>query len=300
MARLHNDLFAICDRNRDGSFSTQADRRAMLRLFADDLARAGFNIRQMGAQELKGRHVGALLRRWQAEGLAVSTIKNRMAALRWWADKIGNPGAVKSNEALGIENRVYATNENKALSVQAVNWEALEPHIAASLGLQAEFGLRREEAMKFQPEYALSGRSPLDQDVKEIRLKGSWTKGGRERVIPIRTQGQREALVRAAVVAQRGSLIPADRSYREHVARWEVQTAAQGIGRTHGLRHAYAQARYLELTGWAAPAVGRLRALTPEERLKDHEARNTISAELGHGRMAITNAYLGSWKGGGG
>ena len=92
-------------------------------------------------------------------------------------------------------------------------------------------------------------------------------------------------------------MIPPDRSYRQHLIIWEQQTAAQGIGRTHGLRHAYAQRRYLELTGWAAPAVAGVRVLTPVERLKDHEARNTISEELGHGRIAITNAYLGSWKG---
>jgi hypothetical protein len=298
MARLHNDLFTICDRNRDGSFATQSNRRSILRQFADDLARAGFNIRQMKAQDLKGRHVGALLRRWQSEGLAISTIKNRMAVLRWWAEKVGNPGAVKSNEDLGIEKREYTTNENKSASIQTVDLSKMDERIAASLVLQSEFGLRREEAMKFQPEYALSGRSPLDPETKEIRLKGSWTKGGRDRVIPIKTQAQREALLKAAYLARSGSMIPPDRSYRQHLIIWEKETASQGIGRTHGLRHAYAQRRYMELTGWAAPAVAGIRKLTPDERQKDKEARKIISEELGHGRIAITNAYLGSWKGG--
>ena len=252
----------------------------------------------MSAQDLKGRHVGALLRRWQSEGLAVSTIKNRMAVVRWWAEKIGNPGAVKSNEDLGIEKREYTTNENKSASIQTVDLSKMDERIAASLVPQSEFGLRREEAMKFQPEYALSGRSPLDAETKEIRLKGSWTKGGRDRVIPIRTPAQREALAKAAYLARSGSMIPPDRSYRQHLIIWEKETAAQGIGRTHGLRHAYAQRRYLELTGWAAPAVAGIRKLTPDERTKDQEARKIISEELGHGRIAITNAYLGSWKGG--
>ena len=252
----------------------------------------------MSAQDLKGRHVGALLRRWQSEGLAVSTIKNRMAVVRWWAEKIGNPGAVKSNEDLGIEKREYTTNENKSASIQTVDLSKMDERIAASLVLQSEFGLRREEAMKFQPEYALSGRSPLDAGTNEIRLKGSWTKGGRDRVIPIKTQSQREALAKAAYLARSGSMIPPDRSYRQHLIIWEKETAAQGIGRTHGLRHAYAQRRYLELTGWAAPAVAGIRKLTPDERTKDQEARKIISEELGHGRIAITNAYLGSWKGG--
>lgn len=298
MARLHFELSEICSRNRDGSYSTQANRKAILNQFADDLKKSGFNVQKMKAEDLKGRHVNALLQHWRNEGIAVSTIKNRMAALRWWAEKIGNPGAVKSNDELGIEKREYTTNENKAASIETVDLSKMDERIAASLVLQSEFGLRREEAMKFQPEYALSGRSPLDAGTNEISLKGSWTKGGRDRVIPIKTQSQREALAKAAYLARSGSMIPPDRSYRQHLIIWEKETAAQGIGRTHGLRHAYAQRRYLELTGWAAPAVAGIRKLTPDERLKDQEARKTISEELGHGRIAITNAYLGSWKGG--
>ncbi len=298
MARLHFELSEICSRNRDGSYSTQANRKAILNQFADDLKKSGFNVQKMKAEDLKGRHVNALLQHWRNEGIAVSTIKNRMAALRWWAEKIGNPGAVKSNDELGIEKREYTTNENKAASIETVDLSKMDERIAASLVLQSEFGLRREEAMKFQPEYALSGRSPLDAETKEIRLKGSWTKGGRDRVIPIKTPAQREALAKAAYLARSGSMIPPDRSYRQHMIIWEKETAAQGIGRTHGLRHAYAQRRYMELTGWAAPAVAGIRKLTPDERQKDQEARKTISEELGHGRIAITNAYLGSWKGG--
>lgn len=41
------------------------------------------------------------------------------------------------------------------------------------------FGLRREESLKFQPVFATNG---LDDS---IRLKSSWCKGGRTRVIPI-------------------------------------------------------------------------------------------------------------------
>lgn len=294
--KLEGELAALCDRNRDGSYSTQHNRRAILEQMANDLARANFDIRKMSAGDLKGRHVRALLDVWKRNELATATIKNRLSVLRWWAEKVGNPGAVWSNEKLGIVKREYATNENKSASIQTVDLSKIDERIAASLVLQSEFGLRREEAMKFQPEYALSGRSPLDPNTNEIRLRGSWTKGGRDRVIPIKTQAQREALAKAAYIARSGSMIPPDRSYRQHLIIWEAETSAQGIGRTHGLRHAYAQRRYLELTGWAAPAVAGIRKLTPDERLKDQEARKIISEELGHGRIAITNAYLGSWR----
>lgn len=63
----------------------------------------------------------------------------------------------------------------------------------------------------------------------------------------------------------------------------------------HGLRHAYAQDRYKELTGWECPARGgpTSQSLTSEQRTLDQEARLVISLELGHEREQVTVAYLG-------
>jgi hypothetical protein len=44
-----------------------------------------------------------LVERWKMEGLAVGTIKNRMAELRWWAEKIGKQNVVaRDNDHYGI------------------------------------------------------------------------------------------------------------------------------------------------------------------------------------------------------
>ena len=63
----------------------------------------------------------------------------------------------------------------------------------------------------------------------------------------------------------------------------------------HGLRHAYAQDRYEELTGWSCPAAAgpMVRDLTPQQRERDRETRLTISRELRHEREAMVGAYLG-------
>ena len=63
----------------------------------------------------------------------------------------------------------------------------------------------------------------------------------------------------------------------------------------HGLRHAYAQGRYEELTGWKCPATGGpdSRSLTPEQRELDRDAKLIISQELGHEREQVTAAYCG-------
>jgi hypothetical protein len=76
---------------------------------------------------------------------------------------------------------------------------------------------------------------------------------------------------------------------------YEGNTRRAGLHQMHGLRHAYAQARYEELTGWPCPAAGGplARELKIEQRERDREARLTISRELGHEREQVTTAYLG-------
>ncbi len=156
-----------------------------------------------------------------------------------------------------------------------------------SLELQQAFGLRREEAMKIQ-------RMMADQG-DHLFLKRSWTKGGRERIVPIRTEQQREVLNRARRLAGRGSLIPSNRNYVHKMRVCEGNTRRAGLHHMHGLRHAYAQNRYEELTGWQCPAADRpvAKDLTQEQRKIDHEARLTISRELGHERGAVVGAYIG-------
>ena len=74
------------------------------------------------------------------------------------------------------------------------------------------------------------------------------------------------------------------------------QTYKAGIHSPHRLRHAYAQARYEDLTGWPCPAVGgpsRKDMKTERERDQDDRARGVISEEMGHGRRQILAVYCG-------
>ena len=92
MRDLNYALKQLCHRNRDGAFGTQADRERILDLIADQLYEMGF--RHMDAGSLKPKHVEALVARWLAEAISPGTIKNRMSALRWWAEKIGKQNVV--------------------------------------------------------------------------------------------------------------------------------------------------------------------------------------------------------------
>src|SRR3982751_3612675 len=104
MRDLNYGMKQLCHRNRDGSFATQADREHILALMADQLHETGF--RHMNAHSLKPKHVKKLVERWLAENLSAGTIKNRMTALRWWAEKIGKQNIIaRTNAAYGIQDR---------------------------------------------------------------------------------------------------------------------------------------------------------------------------------------------------
>lgn len=151
----------------------------------------------------------------------------------------------------------------------------------------AAFGLRREEAIKFRPNYAVKD--------DHIKLKASWTKGGRTRTVPIRNDEQRRLLEDVRKLARGGALIPPNKNYEEQLHRYERQVRTAEIKNPHGLRHAYAQMRYEELTGWKSPLAGgpAANSLNSEQRALDEKARAVISRELGHDRTSITRTYLG-------
>jgi site-specific recombinase XerC len=287
MRDLNYQLKRLGQRNRDGSYATRNDRARMLSLFAKQLREAGY--RCLHATSLKPKHVEALLERWKAEDLSAATIKNRLATLRWWAEKIGKENVIaRENDAYAVERRRYVTNQDKGKDLDPAKVDQVaSPFVAMSLRLQEAFGLRREESIKIRPGWADQGNV--------LRLKDSWTKGGRYREIPIGSAAQRALLDEAKKLADGGSLIPAEFNYREQLNAFRAECKRVGINRVHGLRHRYAQERYLQKTGWECPARGgpTAKQLSAEQRSIDQRVRLEISLELGHGRAQITAVYLG-------
>ena len=131
------------------------------------------------------------------------------------------------------------------------------------------------------------------------------TKGGRDRTIPITTEKQLETLENAAKIqGSHFSLIPKGALYREY--QDQCYRNVPDNFHFHGERHTYAQERYEQLTGYQSPVAAgvahrahhqyiadQLGISKSEARDIDHAARSQIAEELGHGRMGITNNYLG-------
>ena len=92
MKDLKHQLKELCRTNRDGSYSTQANRERMLDQMANQLRAAGF--RRMQPQSLKPKHIAALVALWKDQSIGLATQKNRLSVLRWWAAKVGKANII--------------------------------------------------------------------------------------------------------------------------------------------------------------------------------------------------------------
>ncbi len=287
MRDLNWDLLQLQRRERGvGSHATRRDRSYALAQMANALHELGYQ--GLRAEGLRPKHVEALVRHWRDGGLSHATMMNRMAHLRWWADRVGKGGMVGTNAGHGILPRSHLSDGTRRRDLDESRLARVkDAHVRMALRLQAAFGLRREEAIKLSPSRADRG--------DRILVKASTAKGGRAREVPVLNASQRRLLDEARRLAGGGALIPPGRNYAEQRRVYEDQTRAAGLDRNHGLRHAYAIDRYETLTGWKAPAAGgpARRELTDGERRIDAAARLRITRELGHGRFEVVRQYCG-------
>ena len=200
----------------------------------------------------------------------------------------------------GIPERSGVAVENKAIC--AVEHEritsSLNDRMSAIVELQRELGLRLKESC------LINAKDVYKQAIEHGNVKiEDGTKGGREREIPITSESQIEALrVAADQQGKHHSMTPVDQTYIQF-QRDMYREVGRGM---HGERHHYAQDRYEQLAGVKCPVAAgiehkdrhdfiakELNISKDEARKLDHEARMIVSNELGHGRIQITNSYLG-------
>jgi len=286
----------ICKLSSYKSYTSIYDFKVMLKKSIRDLHKLGYKVGNI--KGLKTKHVFRLVELWQEEQKSSATIKNYLSKFRELGNILSNDRLVKpDNKPYGLEKRKYYPTENKAIFNPDLT-KCTDPLIRLSIEGQYLFGLRREEAIKFNLKKASLG------DSNHLTLSPSWTKGGIGRMIPIRTKEQREWIEKVRKNVNFGSsLIPENRSYVEQLSKYSYQIELMGLSKLHGLRHAYAQNRYHELTsfydlnkkGWKSPVNGgkKQNMMSQEERNIDFKVRNILTREMGHSRLAILKTYLG-------
>ena len=285
------------------SIATMADRWAQFAAWARE---AGIrDMRQIETDTLRD-YATHLIERLERGEISPATAQNALSAVNRVLEIARGDRAVRLDPVreagLPIRSGIATTDRAVSLSQHDHVLPALPERLAASLALQREFGLRFEEAAKMDAVRALTQAKN-----GTVRIEAG-TKGGLARDLPItRPMTQRFVLANAAMLqgADR-SLIPAHQTYREFRAEAYAELRSAGI-RSHGERHAYAQERYAALVGAPAPVAAGIRHGAEHHRFLaarlgidvaaartlDQQARLQVAAELGHGRIDVTNTYLG-------
>ena len=295
--KLRSAKFSIHElvkQTKGHSFASQADMRHMLFRCIKDLHDLGFKLGHI--KGLQAKHIYALVEHWKKQDKNIATIKNYMSKLRKVSQLLNNNKLIKpDNDHYKIDHRSYISKHNKAIHNIELS-KCTDQYIRLSIEVQALFGLRREESMKFTFSEAMNDGY--------IEIKPSWTKGGIGRVLQITNSEQRHWLAQVSTLVKSGeSLIPSHRTYKQHLSHYQTQIKQMHVCKLHGLRHAYAQRRYRELTiafdskklGLLCQIEGgkNLKSMTSYEKMLDRKARQIISRELGHVRTNITKIYLG-------
>lgn len=293
-------VFAANAAARDGSLSyaSAATIGERWQAFADWAREEGIKWLEDVDRQLVEAYGQELAERVEAGEMAASTAQNYLSAVNTVMSLAthGKWESVSPTKDCGIDQRSSIREsapgaldrEAYGRALDAVRSE-LGDRAAAVVELARELGLRSKEAS------LLDARGAYQEAISKGSISlVEGTKGGRHREIPITSEKQLEALFRASQAqGSDRSMIPSDqtwKSWREGTLRDAREIVQQHTGGgLHDLRAAYACERYQELTGHAAPVAGG--EIT--DRSADHEAREQIAEELGHGRIDVVSEYIG-------
>jgi integrase len=280
------------------SFATQDARREILEQGFKELRALGFKLPDVCG--FKERHITALGNAWEVKGLSPSTIQNRISIFRVFAEWIGKAGMIRGSEnyvknSKSVERHLVSnidktwSGQQKTLADKLEIIQKQDKYVAIQLELQRAFGLRMKEAALLKPHVA----------DKESYLAVNWgTKGGRDRVVPIQDDYQRDVLIRAKLFLAnpKNSMTPKNFNFKQWKNHYYYVCRQVGISRkdgitSHGLRHERLNEIYHELTGQLSPAKGGTRNTI---NTNIHEiAKEEIAEVAGHSRESIAGAYIG-------
>lgn len=289
---------------RDCSTKTKRERRNNLRRMFAELHQLGYRL--MSPTALKPKHVIALASYWQQKKLAAKTLHGLFSNLRMFCRWIGKPGLVTDigdyfpeREPL-IRSSVAELDlswEGHGIDVQDFlkRAKALDQRFAIILSLARFFGLRVKEAIEFRPWLATA----MDDDYLVVT---HGTKGGKQRLVKIRNDDQRETLESAKQMV--GANINSrlrwpDKSWNQAQAHFYYLMRRLGATHklmnisAHGLRHAFLQGEYQHYSKVPAPIKGT--GLLPKSKQNHRRAMLAVSLQAGHYRPSISGGYCGSF-----
>ncbi|GLV14986.1 integrase [Alicyclobacillus hesperidum] len=289
---LKSQIDKIARHNRQGSFKTKERYREAADRFCKFIAK------EYGLQKFANigdKHLERYVGYMQSRGLAPSTIKNELSAIRFFHDKVDKPrNQLSDNSKFNLDKRQFggvnrAWSHDEYQAFRNLCHARGQARIADIATLARNEGLRIHETLKLD-------RSAAERAIKTgvLHVVG---KGGRERGVPLSQEsramlqeriknvdrGQKlfvtEQEKTHLVIKQAQNFINRNREHFQDPSREQAREQGEAITRNitfHGLRHAYAQDRYHEAI---------------ERGLTGHKARLEVSELLGHERDDVTRIY---------
>lgn len=300
------------DRAAENALREDMQSFSSIKSYAERFSYFTPHLRESGVRDLRGverHHVQSYaehLKQRVSEGtLVASTAQNYLSAVNRVLEiaRGDNSLNVAPVRDAGIPKRSNVCTQSKAVTPEQHQsaLQSVSDRLGAQMELQRELGLRYEESAK------IDARAALAQAERTGTVTiSAGTKGGLAREVPIVRNEQIEALRNAAAIqGSHHSMIPREQTYWQYREQ-SYQEKPEGYN-FHGERHDYAQSRYEALTGVPCPVAAgiehgqahyqhiadQLSISVSEAREIDTAAREQVSAELGHGRIDVTNNYLG-------
>lgn len=259
-------------------------------------------------RNFREKHFVALLDHWIKSELSASTMQGNASVLRVFCTWIGRPNMIKPLESYvddkSLVRRSQVATVDKSWTGNGIDFEdvlkridAYDERAGIQLRIIKAFGLRREEAVCFQPIRAMK----LGEDQNAVYVE-KGTKNGLKRHVPITNDYQRHVLDLAVRIAKttEAHIGWEDLSLKQAVKR--IANIMQKFGITkkdmgvtlHGLRHERMHDIHEEVSGVPCPIKGGIQSeIDPELALL---ARQKMTQAAGHARLGITNAYAGTFK----
>ena len=271
--------------NRQGSFKTKERYYEAMERFCRFVS-ARFKLQKLA--NIAAKHITAYVKDMQNRGLASSTIKTELSAIRFWHDKIsGAKHELPSNAELNLERRTFGVIDRAWTQAEfnrmvALCWQLGREDYAAIFTLARYAGLRIHECFRVDTATAEKALK-----TGEITIKG---KGGKIRAVPINRsiEIELEAMLKTTARGRKFFVSEGEKTHQaikqlqhfiiEH--RERVQDPGSGRPMTfHGLRHFCAAEWYLALK---------------DAGQDDFAARRQVSKWLGHERGDVTRIYFAS------
>jgi len=292
---------ALKDRYGRGHFATQAAHVARWKRFAEFAKSVGIKDARDVTREMIREYGVVLANKIQTKAMSVRYAQNLLSSVNVVLETMRSDRrhrvspAMLVGQRVNVRTRAPVSLDRRVVSKQVTALEEnAHDQVAAVAALARDLGLRFREAS------LLNTRQAHHHAVEERRVNITrGTKGGRgkgiDRWIPVTPQALASLEHAATLQQDRKNLIPVEmsfRAWRDHAyGVWGRTTQELGLSGFHDLRIAYACERYEALTGAPAPVVAGERLA---DRQMDRAAREVIAQELGHGRVEVVAAYVGS------